>query len=80
MPATLRITHERINNMKRTIPIPLVETGRLNPDCLRGDHPDLRGERGLARDIPTECTIEEAQSVLDALLNAELQQRWLEGR
>jgi len=69
MPATLRITHERINNMKRTIPIPLVETGRLDHDCLPDDHPDLRGARGPARDAG--ISIERAQTILDTLFDAE---------
>ena len=65
--------------MKRTIPIPLVETGRLDHNCLPDDHPDLRGARGLARDADN--PLHEAHTILDILLEAYAERlRRLEGR
>jgi hypothetical protein len=47
---------------KKTIPIPLIELGRLDHEHLPAGHPDLRGIDRVAADLG--CTAEEARKIL----------------
>ena len=51
-------------------PIPLIEYGRLDPDCLPDGHPDKirSGVSRLAADLG--CTVGEAYKILGVLLSS----------